>query len=143
MNSRVKLQDVADKLALALPGTKVGTAYDADFISTFGRVFPAAWVVGQRLRPADNGRGYAGYYRQTVNVEIVVRIVVQKTPDTDDVDTRLSSLQNAVADALIGWKPTNAARHLVWDLAQDGPPHEGVVTADLIFVTQVVYTKNA
>lgn len=144
MNQRINLVEVAARIAANVsPTITVGTAFDANFISTFGKAFPAAWVVGQRARPMDDGRGYSGYFRQNLRVEVVVRIVVQKTPDTDDVDARLSSLQNAVSDALIGWKPTNAARTLAWDLAQDGPPHEGVVTADLIFVTQTVYVKQS
>lgn len=142
MNERIDLEEVATRLTSELGGgIHVGTAYDADFIALFSKTFPAAWVVGQRARPMDDGRGYSGRMRQNIRVEVVIRIIVQKVPATDNVDSRLSSLQNAVSDALIGWKPTNADRVFAWDLAQDGPPHEGAVTADLIFVTQTTYQR--
>lgn len=142
MNERINLEDIATRLSAQLdPSIHVGTAYDANFIQLFPITFPAAWVIGQRARPLDNGRGYSGRMRQNIRVELVVRIVVKKVPATDNVDSRLSSLQNAVGDALIGWKPTNVDMTFVWDLAQDGPPHEGSVSADLIFAAQTSYQK--
>lgn len=142
-NTRIPLTDIEARLQTQLshPTIYCGTSYDKDFMQKFNNTFPAAWVIGQRMRPKDDGRGYSGMIRQHNNVEIIVRIVIQKLPALDDNDARLTALHNAVSDALIGWLPPQASRPLVWSLAQDGPPHEGVITADLIFQCEMVYRK--
>lgn len=142
-NTRIPLNTIETRLQSILghPTIYCGTAYDKDFLTKFNTTFPAAWVIGQRMRPKDDGRGYSGLIRQHNNVEIIVRIVIQKQPIADDNDARLTALHNAVSDALIGWQPAQASRSLVWSLAQDGPPHEGVITADLIFQCEMVYKK--
>jgi len=141
-NSRIDLTSVEARLQAVLPNSiYCGTSYDKDFMEKFNKTFPAAWVIGQRMRPKDDGRGFSQVMRQHTEVEMIIRIVIRKLPTLDDNDARLSSLHFAVTDALIGWKPAQASRPFVWSLAQDGPPHEGVITSDLIFKCEVVYKK--
>lgn len=146
MNQRIALSEVAERLRDTLDHqlgvAHIGTALDVDFVKAVSdsSKWPAVWIGGQRSTPKDDGRGYAGRVRQTVSVEFVARVIVQRYIVGDIVaEERLNRICDAVADALIGWRPTGAAVPVVWVQSLDGPPEQSLMTVDLLFTTDVSY----
>lgn len=148
MNARLSLDAIRAHLDAALnvtPGSViVGTAYQRNYLTDFGKVYPAVWVGAQRLRPQDDGRGYAGMYRQHAAVDVVIRLVVQRYADgVVDSEGALNALHDSVADAMLAYTPNGASEPFVWQSSQDGPPAESVITADLTFSATVTYSKES
>lgn len=142
MNARLNLSAIADHLRTQLPGVHVGTGYDNNFITDFGKRYPAVWVGAQRLQRLDDGRGLTGQYRQSCRVEVVFRLVVQRyaagvtSPEAD-----LNTLHDSVAAALTAYKPTGADDAFVWESCQDGELSESVMTADLVMSVTTTYAS--
>lgn len=133
--------------AFADPSIKVGTSLDADYMTTFGQVFPAVWITAQKIMPAgrDDGRGVTGMMRQNLRVGIVVRCLVARiSPDGNpyDPETALAALEAKARDAFFGWTPTNARMPLAWEQIIDGPPYESCVSSDLYFTTEVADARS-
>lgn len=144
MNARLSLAAIADRLKASplMTDVYISTSYQRDYLTAFGTTYPAVWVCGQRLTKASNSGNASGLYRQIVNVEIAVRLVVQRYADgITDAETALNMLADNVASVLKDWTPPGAEFALGWESAQDGPANESVVTADLIFSTKVIYTR--
>lgn len=148
--SRISLASIKARLAAtaavtAIADIKIGSSFDADYMTEFGKTFPQVWAVAQRQIPMDDGRGFSGQARQTLKVEILVRIVVRReAPDGNpyDPEAKLDELQNAVVGALFGWTPPGAREHLTWASSEDGPPWESATSADLRFTTFVADARN-
>lgn len=138
---RIDLSAIADRLTDQLPqGTYVSTAQANDYLTAFGKQWPAVWVVAQRLTPTDDGDGWSGAARQGVRIEVVVRILVQRLAEgVTDNSAALNDLHDAVASALFGWTPADADTPLVWRQSVDGAPSETLLTADMIFATESTY----
>jgi hypothetical protein len=142
MNARLSLSAIADYLRAQLPGVHVGTGYDNDFITDFGKRYPAVWVGAQRLQRLDDGRGLTGQYRQHCRVEVVFRLVVQRyaagvtSPEGD-----LNTLHDNVAAALTTYRPAGADDAFVWESCQDGELSESVMTADLVMSVTTTYAS--
>lgn len=142
MNARLSLSAIADHLRAQLSGVHVGTGYDNDFITDFGKRYPAVWVGAQRLQRLDDGRGLTGQYRQHCRVEVVFRLVVQRyaagvtSPEAD-----LNTLHDSVAAALTAYRPAGADDAFVWDSCQDGELSESVMTADLVMSVTTTYAS--
>lgn len=132
-----------------LPGdrygiAKIASSLDHDFLSGVGEAtnWPAVWVGAQRSTPIDDGKGYSGRVRQHVRVEIAIRVIVQRyIAGEGSEEDQLNRIADAVADALIGWTPGNGTRPLVWVQSIDGPPEQSVMTADLLFATEITYQQ--
>lgn len=143
--TRLSLKECAARLVaqLADPTITVRTFMDKTYFTDFAKVFPAVWFVGQRMTPMDNGYGYSGQPRQTMKVEIAVRIIVKRFyTETVEVEDELSSLMNRVIDGLKDWAPNGAGRELTLESVTDGPPFEAVIVADLVFVTHVTFARG-
>jgi len=150
MNRRIELTEIADRMRARLPLSldihRIGCAADTDFMDAVGNPdnWPGVWVGGQRSTPLGDGNGFSQRIAQEVRVEIVVRVIVPKHVDGEtNQERRLNDISDAVADALIGWRPAGAAKALVWVSSTDGPPEQTVMTADLVFSTQVSYQYAA
>lgn len=146
MNQRIALSDVATRLRGTLGHqlgvAHIGTALDVDFVKAVAdsTKWPAVWIGGQRSTPINDGRGYAGRVRQDVQAEFTARVVVQRYVSGDVVaEERLNRICDAVADALMGWRPTGASEPVVWVQSLDGPPDQSLMTVDLIFAVRVSY----
>lgn len=149
MNQRIALSDVATRLRGTLGHqlgvAHIGTALDVDFVKAVSdsTKWPAVWIGGQRSTPKDDGRGFTGRFRQVVQVEFSARVVVQRYIAGDVVaEERLNRICDAVADALMGWRPTGAANPAVWVQSIDGPPDQSLMFVDLIFSADVIYTRS-
>ena len=144
---RLSLQEICNQIALTAllpPDTRFGTSFDRDYVDTIKSMTPKTqiWVVGQRLRSKDDGMGYPGLVRQTQRVEVVVRALFQRYDDGNVSGEAMAQLiHKAVADQLIGWTPTNANRPLVWMEEKDGLAVETVPTLDMVFTTELDYSK--
>jgi len=146
VNQRISLTSIAtrlrEQLAQSLGVEKIGSALDADYLRTVGdpTYWPAVWVGAQRSTPINVGTGYTGRVRQDVAVEFVVRIICKRyVAGEQDEEDRLNRIGDAVADALIGWQPSNAVKPCTWVQSVDGPPEDSVMVLDLLFQTQVTY----
>lgn len=128
--------------AFTLTWERIGTTFDSDFASQFAKTAPQAWVIAQRARPMDDGRRVTGRYRQHMQVEVIIRIVMQRHKQgTFDNEESITSACNAVSAALLAWTPTGADEPFVFGGQTDGPYAESVVTADLSFQTTVTFTQ--
>ena len=149
-NQRISLESIAvrlrQQLAPSLGINRIGSSLDFDFLDAVGTAenWPGVWVGAQRSTPIDDGRRFSGRMRQYVRVEIAVLVIVQRYVAAEaSQESLLNRICDAVADALIGHQPTNAAEPLVWVQSQDGQPEQSVMTADLIFATTVSYERAA
>jgi len=150
MNRRITLASVAARIEARLDQllgvVKIGTALDADFTRTVGLAanWPGVWVGCQRSVPLDQGDGLTGKLIQTVRTEVVVRVIVAKVVAGEtSQEQRLNDIADGVTDTLIGWRPGNANKPLVWVSSTDGPAEQSVMTVDLVFATTVRYEKAA
>lgn len=144
MNARLNLTDIVAALKLALPsGTTVSDAYAVNYLRDFGTKYPAVWVLAQRARAHSDTDGYAGVLRETFSVEFVVRCVVQRFSDgATNAGAALNALMDAVTAALLGKPLSGCDKPLVVISTQDGPASETVVYADIVFATEITYTKT-
>lgn len=144
MNSRIALSDIAARLSSQLgPSVHVGTCYDVNYLQDFAKQWPAVWVAGQRLRPVARNMNYTGNARQEMSVEVVLRVVVQRyVQDGSSPEAQLNGLHDNAIAATHGWKTANA--RLPFELGEtvDGPPHQSVMTADIILRTQTLYRST-
>lgn len=125
-----------------IPAPYFGTSFDADFIQKFPRTFPAVWVIGSRARARDDGRGHTAMLRQHCEVEVALRLVVQRFINNDNVaESRLQTLHDQVTNALIGWTPPNAEYPLTWRSFYDGASSDAIIVADMILATQITYSR--
>ena len=146
MNARLSIATLAATLRAtpALAGMRVGTCYDRDYMTAFGKVYPSVWVAAQRMTVLDDGRAYSGQFRQHAKAEVAVRLVVQRYADGSlDAEARLNALHDAVVDALKDFTPPDADQPFVLVSAADGDASEAVMTADIIFSTTVTYARAA
>lgn len=146
MNQRLSLAAIAEHLRAqpALEGVHVGTGYDHDYLTEFGKRWPAVWIGAQRLRRITDGDGLSGYYLQDCNVDVVFRIVVQRYAAGDvSPEAALNSLHDALSSILCQYQPAGADSRFVWDSGQDGECSESVMTADLVFTCRVTYQGPA
>lgn len=142
MNGRLSLKAIAEHIDAQVTVTRCGTGYDRDYLTNFGKAYPAVWVGAQRFVPTDNGRGFSSQFRQHGEVEIVVRLVVQRYADGSvDAETRLNALHDAVSSALLNWLPTGADEPFVYKSSTDGPLSESVMTVDMIFAATATYAS--
>jgi len=145
-NQRISLIEIAarlrEQLAPSLGINRIGCALDAGYLREVGdpEYWPCVWVGAQRSTPTSDGRGYSQRVRQDVNVEFVVRVICARyvTGEQDEED-KLNRIGDAVADALMGWKPTGAIQPITWQQSVDGPPEDSVMVLDLLFQTQITY----
>lgn len=150
MTYRINLSEVKDRIsAIVVPefsGLTVGTHYDRDYLSTFGRVYPKIWVRGQRVRPRSDGRKeYGGLIRQHSNVDVGVSVHVQRYLDPAPPKTQeqvMTEICDALAESLVGWAPVGASEVFVLGTAQDGPASEGILSVDMFFTTTVTNQKE-
>ena len=150
MNQRISLIEVTtrlkEKLDPSLGVNRIGCALEAGYLRDVGdkAYWPAVWVGAQRSTPTSDGRGYSQRVRQDVNIEFVVRVIVARyisaEPDEED---KLNRIGDAVADALMGWRPTGATKPVTWQQSIDGSPEESVMVLDLLFQTQITYQYAA
>jgi hypothetical protein len=152
MNGRIPYASIVARItqqfAAAVPAlvvARVGHCMQNDYMQAFIDALPGVWVVGQRFLPTeDKSGGYSGNTRQHGRVEIGVRCVMARYVEGSvDAETLLDVLHRATAAALIGWKPTGADKSLLLLSAADGPADNSIVTIDMVFQTEVTYTKGA
>ncbi len=151
MNARITLTAIRDRLDAQLNvGTVVadpvycGTARDRDYVEKYRTTFPAVWVLAQRMTPLDDGRAFAGRFRQRMRVEFAVRVVAQRYADgVIQTELELNDLHDRVSAALAGWAMTGADEPLAFSLSQDGEPTESMATMDLVFTTSTTYQRSA
>jgi hypothetical protein len=146
MNQRVSLTAIATRLRAQISSglgvAKIGSALDADYLRTVGdsTYWPAVWVGAQRSTPINDGRGYSQRVRQDVAVEFVVRVICKRyIAGEQDEEDKLNNIGDAVANALMGWQPSNAVKPCTWVQSIDGPPEDSVMVLDLLFQTQTTY----
>ena len=146
MNRRISLASIVTRLKQQVPRSlgvnHIGSSLDFDFLESVGDAskWPAGWVGAQRSTPLDDGRGYSGRARQLVRVEFACRVIVKRyVAGEASEEDQLNRICDAVADALMGWTPGNGVQPLVWVQSIDGPPEQSVMTADLLFATEVTY----
>lgn len=141
MIGRLSLAEIKARLVAELaPGPTIATALERNYLTEYARTFPAVWVCAQRAvaRTGVEEDGSAGWYEQQLAVEFVVRVVVQRYADgVVDNSGALDALINDAHGALCGWTPSNASRPVTLSSAQDGPPHESIMSADLVFRTEI------
>lgn len=143
MNTRLSMRELATyiKSLPAFAAVTVDTIYAHDYVSRVVTAMPAVWIIGQNSTRIDEGRAYTQKPRQRMRVEIAIRIVVPRvTANVPDAEPALTTLQNAVSDALFAWMPTGAEDHFVWVSANEGRTFDTVVTSVLVFSTTVVFT---
>lgn len=150
MNQRISLQEITTRLRDQLdPSLGVETilcALDAGYLRSVAdtTTWPLVIVGAQRSTPIDDGRGYSQRVRQEVRVEFVVRVIVARYVEGEqDEEDKLNRICDAVADALMGWRPTGSAKPVTWVQSIDLPPEESAMTVDLLFATQVSYQYAA
>lgn len=149
MNGRIKLSDIRDYIGNPLSVTgignvHVGTCYDREYINAYTTTFPAIWIAGQKLTPADGGQGFSGNFRQKVNILIPFRIVIDRYSAGEiDPETGLTLIFDALADKVKDYKPTGAYSPFVWQEGEDGPATESLLVADQYFKTQVIYQRQS
>lgn len=150
MNRRISLQEIATRLREQIdPATGVNQilcALDANYLASVQDVstWPLVIVGAQRSAPIDDGRGYSGRVRQEVRIEFVVRVVVPRYVEGEaEEEDKLNRICDAVADALMGWRPTGTSMPITWVQSIDGPPEQSAMTVDLLFATQVSYQYAA
>lgn len=141
---RLRLKTIASHLK-ALPAfaaVHVGTGYDRDYHTSFGKVYPAVWVGAQR-QTRQGDRAGSREIHQRANAQVVVRLVVQRYANGDiDPETGLDTLHNAVIAGMAGYKPPEAWSTFRFESAQDGPPDESVLTEDIVFEAQTLYRET-
>lgn len=138
---RLRLRSIAEHIAAqtGFEGVHVGTGYDRDYLTAFGTTYPAVWVGAQKQQRRGDGMGSREYH-QRGDAQIVVRLVVQRYADGEtDPEQALDALHDAVLDVLDNWQPPEAWGSLCIQSTQDGPPHESVLTEDLIFECSTLY----
>lgn len=150
MNQRISLQEIATRLREQIdPSTGVNQiicALDANYLASVQDVttWPLVIVGAQRSTPIDDGRGYSGRVRQEVRVEFVARVIVPRYVEGEaEEEDKLNRICDAVADALMGWRPTGTSMPTTWVQSIDGAPEQSAMTADLLFQTQVSYQYAA
>jgi hypothetical protein len=147
MSTSLSLLEFAGRGQSMLTGVTVSDCYSRDYVKDFGKVYPAVWVLAQRMRRGagglnDIGGGYSGMERQNFTTEIVLRAVVQRyAAGQTDVGVALNTLVDQVIEAFIGWMPTNSGTPLVVVSRQDGPASESVAFADVVFATTITHTR--
>lgn len=146
MNQRISLQEIATRLREQIdPATGVNTilcALDANYLASVQDVttWPLVIVGAQRSTPIANGRGFTGLVAQLVNVDFVIRVIVPRYVEGEaEEEDKLNRICDAVADAVMGWRPTGASAPVTWQQSIDGPPEQSAMTVDLLFQTQVSY----
>jgi len=144
MNQRISLIEIRDRLRDQLDPelgiARVGCSLDHDYLAAVGEStsWPGVWVGGQRGTPIAPNPGFTGRFVQDVRVEIAVRVIVARYAAGEvDQEARLNRIVDAVVDKTLGYKPAGAVKPLHWVSSQDGPPEQSVMTADLIFQTQI------
>lgn len=143
MNARLDMNEIKDKLAADIPTATAATSYHRDYLTKFAQLYPYVWVCAQRATRMDNGRKYSGQQRQTLKIDIAVRVIVKRYADgVLDNTTAFDSLCNQVVASLFGWQPTGANYPLVLEQMQDGAPEESLLNCDIIFSTEVTYTDG-
>lgn len=139
-NMRLRSQPVIARLAAALPGTFVGSAYALDYLQKYPTTFPAVWFGGQRLSPKSQSQGYSGQYRQGMFADIIARVVVKRViQGSNDAEERMAVLCDQVSASILGWKMPGADTTFVFNSVNDGPPAEAILAVDLVFRTEVTY----
>ena len=147
MNStRLAFQPIIDRITTGLADASiyVSSVLDPQYLTKFGKVWPAVWISAQRFLPTDDGRGITGLARQRGDVQILVRLIVQRyTPSPSaDADTRLGALYNGVCAAVYAWQHPDAEEPFTFQSAVDGPSSEAVCSLDIIFKTQAIYQRT-
>jgi len=141
MNGRFDIAPLIARLeTIDVTGLTVGDCEQNDYLTAFGQTWPAVWVIGQRMTITDDGDGWTGSPRQSARIDFALRLVVQRYAE-GVVNNRaaLTELHQKVCDVLFGWTPIGADEPMVHVSAQDGQPHESVLTMDAVFSTNVTY----
>lgn len=134
MAARLDLAAIAARVDAQTTGVTCTTSLKRNFLTDFGRVYPAVWVRSQRLTPLDDGDGYAGFFRQHCSVDIALTIVVQRyQTNSYDAETALQALHDSVDAALLNWQPTGADTPFTFGGDLDGDEAESVACRHLVY----------
>jgi len=145
MNGRLSLRECKEHLIAQLSDdtVRVGTTKERNYTADLMRVWPAVWVGAQRAFRLDNGDGYSGQYRQTMRIEIALRVVMPRFVDGEtDAEDRETDLCDRVSAAMLTWAPAGADQGFAWVSSGDGPAAESVLVVDMVFFTEVTYARN-
>lgn len=145
-NERLRLSEVAAYLTTALAplnGLTVCTSMKRNFITDYGRVYPAVWVRSSRYSPDDDGQGYSGHWRQHGTVIVTMTLVVQRyNTGNYDPETELAALHDRVCAAMLNYQPTRADIPFALAGYKDGDEAESVASSDLAFQTKITYEES-
>ncbi len=145
MNGRLSLAECKEHLKTVLndDSVLVGTTKDRNYTTDLAKVWPAVWVGAQRARSLDDGSGYSGQYRQTMRIEIAIRVVLPRFVDGEtDAEPRETDLCDRVSAAMLTWQPAGADQGFAWVSSGDGPAAESVLVVDMVFFTEATYARN-
>lgn len=140
MTTRINLSEVKALIEAAGGAISViGTCFDRDYLDVAGQgEFPQVWIMGQRLRRRGDGVNSRGYH-QLLDVEVAVLCVVKRYADGDNSpEDALTELVGLVVDAIANLKVSNSYSFRL-DSIQDGDPSDSVMSAIVVFSTQVAY----
>lgn len=142
-NQRIKLNEIADYLTTALAplgSLTVCTSMKRNFITEYGRTFPAVWVRSSRFSPDDDGGGYTGHFCQTGTVVVTITIVVQRyNTGNYDPETELATLHDRVCAAMLNHQLAKAETPFAFAGYKDGEEAESVASSDIAFQTKITY----
>lgn len=146
---RLSMAQIAARIVAkaADPAIHVGTIFDQDYSEKFGKVWPAIWVGAIKTTPRDSGQGLTEIMRQNTNVQVALRLLIQRNPPasvtTVDLETRVNALYNVVIQAMFGWTPTGARCPFAIASSVDGPASEPSCSVDVIVATQSAYSGSS
>lgn len=93
---------------------------ERDIKQTFGRIYPAVYILRQSAISTNAGGASRGF-RQTYNNYVEMSCVVEKYPDgVLTGEPARQALCDAVYDALFGWQPPDATLKLDLSSYEDG-----------------------
>lgn len=144
MNQRLSLTEIATSIAGQLgSGVKVGTIYDADYLTTYGKApYPQVWVGGQRNNRVDDGSGYSERFRQKLRIDIALRLIMARYVNgATTTEVNVNTFADQVANAIIATVPTGAEQPFFWNGSQDGPTSETLIVIDQVFTTYTTYQR--
>lgn len=146
LNNRITLAEIAEHLKIALAhidGLQIQTSLQRNFLTDYGKAYPAVWVRAQRYTPDDNGRGYSSHYRQHGTVSISFTIVVQRYQTGNyDPETALADLQDELCKAMLEFQAQTADAPFTLAAWQDGAEAESVASSDVVFSTKFTYQEQ-
>lgn len=142
MNTRIRLQDIADQIATVVTTGHVGTSFDRDFLESFGKRLPEVWVVGVDMSQEVPSTSMSGRFRQYMNADVAVRVMTSRYPQgVVDIESAFGELCDKVSDALVGWSLPESKEPFKWLSSVDGEISQSVVYCDMTFRTLISYQR--